>query len=112
MFKKKRTPFKELQEKIGLIYVETPAFKDGALVKVIDRDPDDGTLYVSSLEQVLAAKGDVERLMKGAKMVKPEFITFLDFEKPKKSLLKPLSYIATLAMGLFLGTHLELILGL
>lgn len=112
MFKKKKIPLADLQDKIGLVYADTPTFIDGALIKVVDRDAFNGDLYVATLDNVYKHKGEVMELLNGAKTVKPEFIHFFDFKKPKKSYLKPLLYIATLGMGLLLGTHLEAILGL
>ena len=49
-------------EDLLVVYKDTPTFKDGAIVKVIERDPNDGSYSVASLESIFETKGDKIKL--------------------------------------------------
>jgi hypothetical protein len=68
-----------------MVYKETPTFEGGELVKVLDRDPNDGSLAVATLEDVYRRDGDIIKLLQNsAKWVKPEHIQKLTFERERK----------------------------
>jgi len=78
---KNNTEFKP--DDLVLIYKGTDTFFDGALAKILDRDPDDNSFIVADLEAVYSEKGDVKKLLKHhAKWVKQSNMKKVNFEKP------------------------------
>jgi hypothetical protein len=73
-------------EDVVLVYKDTPTFKDGTVGQIIDRDPHDNSYAVADLRDIGKADRDIGTILnRHAKWVKPENMTKLNFEKPKKN---------------------------
>lgn len=95
---KKKSDFK--LGDLVLIYEGTETFVDGALAKILDRDPEDNSFIVAPLEAIFAENGDVSKLLKEhAKWVKTDNMKKLKFSKDTKVNLEKLVQVVGLILA-------------
>jgi len=82
-----------------LVYEGTETFIDGALAKILDRDPDDGSYIVAPLDAIITTNGDVSKLLKHhAKWVKEENFKKILFSREKNSKIKTVAKLTGLLL--------------
>jgi len=66
-----------------VVYDDAPTFIGGAIVKVIERDPNDGSYSVASLEDVYDVQGDTTKLIeRSSKWVKEHDVYPISYKRP------------------------------
>ena len=86
------------------VYEGTPTFEEGLLGKIIDRDPNDGSYAVASLEAIVKEDGDVYVLLRNhVKWVKEDDMRPITFDRPSIPKKINIGSIIILLLGIVIG---------